>query len=361
MEKLERHYDTQARRGLVLTVDEMAAFCRKKSIPYSWKDLREMRYRLRYTAFFSEQRRPAQYMGASVEKFGQLMIDMAFYAPKGKAGASMRRANSGFGCFLVAVETLSGKLGAVPCKDSRQSSWEGAIVRMLETHFEQVSVIVSDRDVSVTGNAFRARMKRNYGISWTFLRSRSKAYRPERMIKYLKTRMSLALKASGEKRWVDLLPVIVDDYNSKPIPGTGGIKRNSVSKGNYVSMLERLYQSEDPGSLNNIANSANYSKRVARSLWKFEIGDLVVLAKSVDYSRKKKGAFDKKSVKGSFGSRVYEITGRRLKSNGKHFLVAVYSVGGLSGLYYPGELRKALFADRPTPPAAPTASRGRAK
>ena len=348
MDKLVAHYEKKARLGILLTVDDMARFCAKSGIANPGrKALESLRYRLRFTAFFSEKRLPLQYMGAAIQKYGTVMVDMGFFRP------DLKTQNGGCVAFLVGVECLSSKLSVVPCKNATQRSWERAIVTMLETAFDHISVVVSDRDSSVTGQAFQARMRRDYGLSWIFLKSRSKSYRAEIMIKFVKRRCSIALEAaveagerSGKKpnlNWVELLPGILDDYNGREIPGSGGLTRDSVNKRNYMDLLERLWGSRDAaGSSLNLAQSSNYSPRIAKALWRYQVGDRVLLSKASDYSRKT-GKFTKRSVTGSFGPEVHTVTGRKLKSNGKYFLVAVYSISGRTSLYYPEELRPALF------------------
>jgi hypothetical protein len=189
-------------------------------------------------------------------------------------------------------------------------------------------------------------MKRRYDVTWTFLKARSHAFKAERAIAFLKRRLSIALAANprGDLNWLRHLPGILHDYNARPVQGTD-VPKNSVSKRNYLSLLQKLYGTTDPEALWNLTTSANYSPRVARRLWKHEVGDKVLLSRRADYTPLgRRGAFEKPTVRGAFGPKVYTVVGRRLKNNFRLFAVPVYRLGGLDGLYYPTELKPARFA-----------------
>jgi hypothetical protein len=222
---------------------------------------------------------------------------------------------------------------------------------MIEGSYGEIRLIVSDRDVAVTSKKFRRGIWEKYGIRWTYLRSRSKAFRAERQIRTLKERLSTAMRANPEERdWTVFLPGILRDYNSQKIEGTN-VRRNSVNKKNYLGLLEQLYKSKDPDLLFNISSSVNFSPEMRRELFRFSAGDPVLLRKTADYGQKT-STFDKVSVRGSFGTKVYKVRQANLKANGTLFYTPVYSLAGLRGWFYDAELIPADFFRRDAATAA---------
>jgi hypothetical protein len=63
----------------------------------------------------------------------------------------------------------------------------------------------------------------------------------------------------------------------------------------------------------------------------------VLLARRVTEELKGR-IFDKPSIRGSWGPKVYKISGRHTKLNSKLFLCAVYSLEGAVGKYYQSDL-----------------------
>jgi hypothetical protein len=172
------------------------------------------------------------------------------------------------------------------------------------------------------------------------------------MIRFLKERLSIAERANGDGRWAVHLPGILSDHNAQLIKGTR-IRRNSVDQNNYLSLVGKLYKSTEPSMLFNMAEPFRAPSKLARFLWRYAVGDKVMLARRVDYDLKKKSYFEKPSVKGAFGPKVYTVTACRVKMNSAFFLNPVYELSTLTGLYYQTELSPALFATTPPPPPPP--------
>jgi hypothetical protein len=166
---LERHFDKNAKRGVVLSAVQLAAHARKLGISFAWNELRQMRHRFKYAAFSSRFRQPLRYMSSSVQKYGVVFLDAAVMMPRHK------NVNGGCGGFLAAVESLSQQMFAVGMKDGTTSSWEKAVTVLAETKFHSMRVVVTDRDSAVKSQAFRDSIKERFGISWTHLKNRSKA------------------------------------------------------------------------------------------------------------------------------------------------------------------------------------------
>lgn len=180
-------------------------------------------------------------------------------------------------------------------------------------------------------------------------RSRSHAFRSERMISYLKTHLTLAMRTSQDGVWIDKIPGILAEYNSRLIPGTT-IRRDSVTKENYYSLLEELTKSTDPTMLFNLSRSHSFSPWLQGKLWKYSIGQKVLIAREADYEAKgqqttKGGSFFKRSIEGAWAPTVRTIKDLWLKDS-KYFLTPVYEIQSLHGLFYESEVLPALFAEK---------------
>jgi hypothetical protein len=245
--------------------------------------------------------------------------------------------NSSISAMIVGVEALSGQLSLIPVYDKTAESWEKAITKMIERHYGELHTIVSDRETALRSKKFRRGILKAYGISWLFLLSRSKSFHCERMIRYCKERISMAMKAHpGEKNWTKFVDGVVSDYNRQYIKGTK-IVRSSVNKHNYISLLEQLYKTKSPTMLFNIASSSNFTPRTTKMLWKFKIGDRVLAERKQNY-KEKTHAFLKTSVHGAYSPITRVIEGLFLKSNGVLFLTPVYKLENIKGYFYENSL-----------------------
>lgn len=182
MEEVRQHFEVNARKGVVLSATQLAAFAKKrglKNTPLS--DLRRIRHEFKFSAFASRYTRPLRYMSSSLMIYGSVQVDMANFMPQ------HRKVNGGHAAFLLGVEGVSGQLAVVPCKDLTTRSWEKGLRIMMETSaFSSVRLFQSDRDSAVKSNdaskGLRARLKRDFGVGWYFMRGRHKAARAERCV-----------------------------------------------------------------------------------------------------------------------------------------------------------------------------------
>jgi hypothetical protein len=168
------------------------------------------------------------------------------------------------------------------------------------------------------------------------------------MIRYVKDHLSQGCRANGDKRWLRLLPAVCQNYNDQPVTGTN-VKRKTVNQFNYISLLEQLRKSTSPTMLFNIAHTTTYPQPLEPLVFRFKVGEKVLLARRSDYTVKNFSTFEKPSHVGAFGPEVYTVVGRAGKNNWKLFICPVYkltspSTGTLSSWYYESELRVASFA-----------------
>jgi hypothetical protein len=342
---LYKFYYDRIKNGQIPSLKELQEFCRVNNLSNlcTVRQLRRLRYRWKATAVLSGWKSAAKYASSTIMKPGTLQIDLAYFMSKYQV------ANRGFKYFLVGCDILTGRLYAVPTRNKKRESWENAILEMARQNEGELAHLISDRDAAVTSPAFRLRLKKDYGISWSFLRSRSHAHRAERAIFFLKRRLSQALNLNpkGDNSWVRHLPSILREYNSRVVPGTL-IPRDSVTKFNYMEVLEELRASTDPTMLWNISASSNFSPFLQKKLFKFRVGDRVLVARAADYESRgqetqKGGSFFKRSVEGSYAPTVRTVTKLWLKDS-HFFLTPCYEVTGIIGKLYESELIPALFS-----------------
>lgn len=245
--------------------------------------------------------------------------------------------------FLLAVETLSGLIDVRPLRDKTAASWEKALAKMLEeSAISDVRCILSDRDSVATSVRFRRTLLKKYSVSWLYLRSKGKATFAENQIRYVKQALSMALEAHPTERdWTKFLPGIVAHHNDGFV-GDTGVRRKAVNKRTYMSLLERLYGSTQPDLLINVASSENVSPELGKSLWRYEIGQEVLLRIGSSYVEGG-GKFAKPSAAGSFSRKTYVIVKRVLKSSGDFFLCPLYRLRGVRGLLYEADLLPVNF------------------
>lgn len=171
------YYLEAAKKGVVLSLQDLELFCKKKRLACSTRMLKSMRYRFKYTAVHSRWSYPAKYMGSSIEKLGVIQVDMAQFFPEYKV------VNRQCFYFLLGVESLTGELSCTAFPNKSQVSWEKGVVKMIRHDFRHVCEILTDQDGAITPVSFRERIKKVYDVDWSFLPQRSKAFKAERMIR----------------------------------------------------------------------------------------------------------------------------------------------------------------------------------
>jgi hypothetical protein len=168
MDRLETEYFAQAKKGVILTAEELREFCEKKKLlpcpPLA--ELRRLRHRFKYIAIHSRWRKPPAYVGSSIEKLGIIFIDVGLFH------RDLRVANKQCYVLLVAQDLLSQKLGVLAYPNKSQESWSRGIDFFVREWFPCVSAFVSDRDSSISGKPYQQSLRDKYGIQWIHLRNR---------------------------------------------------------------------------------------------------------------------------------------------------------------------------------------------
>ncbi len=91
MKELSRHYFKSVKKGVVLSTKSLLEYSRQKKWSYNLKEIQKIKRRFPKLAAFERTRdRPPAYVKNLFPRYGQLMIDLAFYREKWK------RSNQGY-------------------------------------------------------------------------------------------------------------------------------------------------------------------------------------------------------------------------------------------------------------------------
>jgi hypothetical protein len=146
MKKVEDHYYEEWRGGVRLDPQDLRAYCKDEGITPvpTLKEMSELRHKWKYIGMHSRWVKPPAYVGASVDKLGNLMVDVAEFSK------NLRVVNKGCYILLVATDLLSQKLSVIPFSNKSQASWERGIAQFITRDFPCVQTIITDRWVCTT-------------------------------------------------------------------------------------------------------------------------------------------------------------------------------------------------------------------
>jgi hypothetical protein len=148
----------------------------------------------------------------------------------------------------------------------------------------------------------------------------------------------------GDHRWLKYIEIVTRDYNDRPVTGCQ-MKRNEVTRENEMQLLAQKLGADDVAPVFNTRLLRSFSDKTRKALgFAFDRGDRVLLANDVNHETTARlatgGAFTKKSVVGSFGSKIYTVAEAYLRANRTHYVMC-YSLQGLPGIWYSYELTPA--------------------
>jgi hypothetical protein len=340
--RLEEYYFKQARKGIVMTVEDMQDYCLKNDITPCppRKELRRMRFKFKYAGLHARWKKPPKYVGSSIDNLGNIFVDIAEF------GKDYRVVNANRHILLVGVDLLSQRIEVIAYPNKTQESWADGIGQFILKKFPCVRTIVTDRDTAISHPDFQKMVYDKYGVDWIHLRSRSKSYAAERAIRTIKTRLSQAMSMNdkGDNRWLVHLPGIVADLNNKYVRNTK-MRRKDVTKENVMQLLAQIFKVKDFTPILNTKVLSSFSPQMYKAVgFKFDAGSKVQVSRNANYNVKL-DAFTKKSVEGNYSKKVYTVEYGFLKSSNDHYLCQMYKVRGLKGIFYSTELIPALFTE----------------
>ena len=153
-----------------------------------------------------------------------------------------RFSNSRYAYILAIIDCFSRQARAMPLKSKRATEVLAALRDALQSYSNTHFVIYADQ-----GTEFEADVRRwlqATGINFVQLvNSPHKASMVERFIRTLKGAISRHMTQTGSKRWVDVLPQLVTNYNNRRHAGIGRTP-NSITADNEEQVYAELYGSK---------------------------------------------------------------------------------------------------------------------
>ncbi len=303
-------------KGIVLSREQLTASAKLKGLSVSSNEIDRFLDGWPEIKRFKEVRvaRPASFQTIMNARYGTLFIDLGFIGEK--------RYNDGCVGFLLATECHSTQMGVIPIRKKSTEAIERAIEKLFTlTVFHRIVVILADRERAMFSQKFVDSMLRRFGIQLRYLQLRSKSYKAERSIRYIKTALSKAMAVKGTKRWLDFVKPIVDEYNRKLVPGTR-FRRSRIESSNFDEFMR---QKLGVDSFRALLNSSKISDRTIKNeewrkaMWKYRMGQTVLV--NARLVKDGKGVFFKPSVHGYFSPRPYVIATRYLSTTKKLSLI----------------------------------------
>ena len=244
--------------------------------------------------------------------------------------------DSDHGQAFVAIDILSKMIYVESIPNKKLESLQAAINNMIKSPgFTSTKCILSDKEPAIQGLA-----KRNIFPKIRFITTSKKAKTVERAIRTIKVLLTKYLLQQGEnslQKWRNYIDAIVFHLNTRQIPGkipgeldkVRPIDLNANNCGKYVEYLmlknKPFFQSLHP-VLNPLKN--------AERIFKFSLGEEVLLAKKVDTSDIRKlywgetrsfaGHFAKKKI--NLEDNVFKIINRRLETSSSGHYIPVYDI-----------------------------------
>lgn len=173
------------------------------------------------------------------------------------------RKNGGFNWLVVALDSFTKELWVEPVKKKTTAEVAIAFEKILKQAKGKVRFAFTDMGLEFMGKAFQDVAKK-HGITHYVSRTKRKSWMCERVIRTIKTLVFKFFTQEKTKRWLDVMPKLVNAYNNTP-HSSHGMKPSSIKAGDIDEVFHRLF-------------SRLAQKPVSPP--KFQINDIVRIAKN---------------------------------------------------------------------------------
>lgn len=172
------------------------------------------------------------------------------------------RENKGYRYILVVINAFSKFVWAVPVKRKTGEDVSAAIDSILSRSKHKPKNLQTDLGKEFYNKRVQTVLEK-YNINHYSVYSNKKASIVERVNRTLKSKMWKKFSFQGSYKWLNVLPVIVKEYNNT-VHRTTGMKPSEVDKDNEKILLSSVY---------------SYPKVVNLKKQKFKKGDFVRISK----------------------------------------------------------------------------------
>lgn len=243
-------------------------------------------------------------------------IDDLWQADLVELGA-YHKENDNYNFILVVIDTFSKFAWVVPLKNKTGDEVSIALDKIIRESDRYPKHLQTDMGKEFYNDKFK-RLIRNYNINHYSSYSSLKASIVERLNRTLKERMWKIFSYRGSYKWLDILQMIVDEYNRSK-HRTIKIPPIDVTKTNEKFLLQTVF---------------NYKPTLGKA--KFKKGDYVRVSKY-------KTVFDK-GYTANWSTEIFQITKVKNKSP-VTYLLKDYQNQPIAGRFYEYELQKTEYPD----------------
>ena len=353
LDRVKGYFRTRLKNGDVLTPTEIKSFVKKHGLSVSAEEIKKVPRLFKPLAIRKQFRRRAdRFAGIEIPKLGLIQSDIAFWPRR------WRRQNDNCYAAFVSVCVATGVQHVFPMKDKTRSSCQQAIENLIfESPFPVVDTIESDMESALTSKKFAAELKQKYGVRLVYLKKGSQAWAAEVAIRRLKEQTSAAMSLEEgikSRRWVDLIKNVAKHHNRQKSFDTS-FKRSAIDKKNFYEFLNERYGVSDSKAVFNVAriDYRSIDPSVRSKVFKFQVGDKVLISKRSDVSLGRVVGFDKPSRTGYSTGQVFVIKAAQLvfdAASREQTLVPIFRLAPvddpeteLEARYYTEELQPAFF------------------
>lgn len=313
--KLENYFIKKIKEGNILTNYELKRYVKKRKLNLAKSVIANLRDEVLATALYQKPLKIQAFQTVTHDRLGLLSVDFAYYK---KEWSSY---NSGYVGFLMVNSVIANKWQTIPMKSRNTAEFEKALEEICMTNtFPAVSTILSDRETTIFSKNFQKKMKDRYKVKFHFIHRYNKSWSSELAIRHVKTDLSIALQSTGSKKWINLLPEVVNNHNRKIIEGTT-FTPNDVNDNNFFDFINELHDDTDATmnfATNSIDSRSILNKKWLKQIFKFRINEKVLVSR---YSLEGRKAFEKTSVEGTFSNTPYYIKSAKLRQTKQKTLV----------------------------------------
>lgn len=310
MDELRQYFHSRVEKGIVPTEQELRKINKTKQLGIPASELKAFhRFSVFLTSYEGFGRKVKKFSSIAILRYSSLMLDFANFCPQWSVQ------NKGAIGFILAVEISSGLLAVLPVNSKAMPSWELAIETIIhQTPLTRIKMIFSDQESSLLSRKFVKKMHDKHNISLIYLKKRSKSWKAERQIRFIKRKLMGIMKETKRQDWINLLPGLLAHHNSQKVPGTN-YRRNQISPSNFQDFLAQKFKVPDLSLYFNsskIPDTAFISKVWRNKIFKFGINSKVLLRRDIE---EEKRIFAKPSMRGTYSTNIYTVQKRFLKNS----------------------------------------------
>lgn len=149
------------------------------------------------------------------------------------------RQNKGFKFLLNVIDTFSKYVWIEPLKNKTGKSVADAFESIIVQSERKPNLLHVDMGREFVNETFKSMLKR-YNINMYHTYNEEKSAIIERFNRTLNQKLRIYFEARDNCKWYDILPKLLEEYNTKDVHRTIGMKPIEVNKNNEEEILIRL-------------------------------------------------------------------------------------------------------------------------